>query len=182
MNLTGRRGLTVTAVACALAAAVVLLAATRGWQEVILHQVAPLPPRTTHRTGTDLAPWLPALGAVALAGAGALFATRGVARAVVGVLLALSGAGTAVAALVTLDDRVTVVWPLLCTVAAAVITAAGVVTVRFGRSWPGMGARYDRPAPAPAGATGTPTRPASQAELWDALDRGEDPTTRDGGL
>jgi uncharacterized membrane protein (TIGR02234 family) len=51
-----------------------------------------------------------------------------------------------------------------------------VVTVRSGRSWPGMSARYDRPATTPEK---KPDRPASQAELWDALDRGEDPTKDD---
>ncbi|GAA0734804.1 Trp biosynthesis-associated membrane protein [Dactylosporangium roseum] len=179
MKLEGRRGLTVTALACAAGAAVVLFAATRGWQEVLTQRVAPLPPVTSHRSGTELAPWLPALGAVSLAGAGALLATRGVARAVVGAVLALSGAGIAVAALVTLGQDVIVVWPLLCTVAAVVVAVAGVATIRFGRTWPEMGARYERPKTTVE--QRAPKRPASQAELWDALDRGEDPTTRDGG-
>jgi hypothetical protein len=34
-----------------------------------------------------------------------------------------------------------------------------------------MGARYDRPPAKPE------RKPVTQAELWDALDRGEDPTT-----
>ncbi|GGM43551.1 Trp biosynthesis-associated membrane protein [Dactylosporangium sucinum] len=180
MRLDGRRGLTVVALACGAAAAVVLLAATRGWQEVVTERVAPLPPATTHRTGTDLAPWLPALGAVALAGAGALLATRGAARLVVGGLLSVAGAGIAAAALLTLGDGVTVAWPVLSALAGIVVAAAGVATVRSGRTWPAMGARYERPK-RPDAPDGAPRRPASQAELWDALDRGEDPTTRDGG-
>ncbi|MET7393261.1 Trp biosynthesis-associated membrane protein [Dactylosporangium sp. NPDC005572] len=180
MRLDGRRGLTVTALACAAGAALVLLAATRGWQEIVTERVAPLPPETVRRTGTDLAPWLPALGAVALAGAGALLATRGAARLVVGGLLTVAGAGTVVAALLTLGDGVTVAWPVLSALGGLVVAAAGVVTVRFGRSWPAMGARYERPE-RPRTPDGEPRRPASQAELWDALDRGEDPTTRDGG-
>jgi hypothetical protein len=36
-----------------------------------------------------------------------------------------------------------------------------------------MAARYDRPAPAP---TGSAKRPVSKADVWDALDRGDDPT------
>jgi hypothetical protein len=174
VTLSGRRGLTVTALACAAGAAVVLLAATRGWQDVLTHQVSPLPPRTTHRTGAEIAPWLPALGVVALAGAGALFATKSVARLVVGALLAVSGAGIAAAALMTLDDRVTLWWPVLCAAGGVVVLTAGVATVQAGRSWPGMAAKYERPEAKP-----TPKRATSQAEFWDALDRGEDPTTHD---
>ncbi|MGI5237239.1 Trp biosynthesis-associated membrane protein [Dactylosporangium sp. CA-139066] len=171
-----RRALALTALVCAVGAALVLVAATRDWQDVVTVQPAPLPPITKHRSGTDIAPWLTALGVVALAGAGALFATRAAARLVVGALLVLSGAGVAVAALVTLDDHVKVAWPLLCVVGGLAVLAAGVVTVRSGRAWPAMGARYERPA---APAERKPDRPASQAELWDALDRGEDPTTHD---
>ena len=172
---------TATVLACAVGAAVVLFAATRAWQEIMVHQVSPLPPYTGYRSGTDMAPWLPALGVVALAGAGALLATRGVARLVVGVLIALSGVGIAVAAGETLGHQVIAGWPVLCIAAAVVIIAAGAATIRFGRSWPAMGTRYDRPEK-PAEPVGAPKRPASQAELWDALDRGEDPTTRDPNL
>jgi hypothetical protein len=175
VNLTGRRGLTTTTVACAVGAAVVLLAATRGWQTHVTVQPSPLPPLTTQRTGTEIAPWLPALGVVGLAGAGALLATRAAARLVVGALLIVSGAGVVIASLVTLDDDVEVAWPLLCVLGGLLVLAAGVVTVRTGRSWPGMGARYERPAAAPEPSH----RPASQAELWEALDRGEDPTADD---
>jgi hypothetical protein len=174
MSFEGRRGLTTTAVACALAASLVLLAATRSWQDLVTAQPSPLPPITEQRTGADIAPWLPALGVVALAGAGALFATRAAARWAVGVLLVLAGAGTAVASLVTLGDEVKVAWPLLCTLGGLVVLAAGVVTIRAGRSWPGMSARYERPS-----AAVPPKENASQADLWDALDRGEDPTRGD---
>jgi hypothetical protein len=174
VTFSGRRGLTVTALACAAGAAMVLLAATRSWQDVLTHQVSPLPARTEHRSGTEIAPWLPALGVVALAGAGALFATKGATRLVVGALLALSGAGIAAAALMTLDDGVKVGWPVLCALGGLVVLVAGVTTIRAGRSWPAMGAKYDRPVAKPA-----PKRATSQAELWDALDRGEDPTTHD---
>ncbi|WP_432829262.1 Trp biosynthesis-associated membrane protein [Dactylosporangium sp. CA-092794] len=177
MNLSGRRGLAITAVACAAGAALVLIAATRSWQDVVTARPAPLAPTVEHRTGADIAPWLPALGVVALAGAGALFATRAAARLVVGILLLLSGAGVVVAALLTLGDGAGVAWPLLCVLGGLLVLGAGAVTVRAGRSWPGMGARYERPA-APAK---RPDRPVSQAELWDALDRGEDPTERGDG-
>ncbi|MET7424155.1 Trp biosynthesis-associated membrane protein [Dactylosporangium sp. NPDC005555] len=165
----GRRGLAVTTLATAVASAVVLFAATRNWDTVMTHQVSPLPPMTQHRTGTQMSPWLPALGAVGLAGAGALLATRGRLRTIVGGLLALAGIGLVVAVIETLRHGVDVGWPLLTIVAAAVVVVAGGVTIRYSDTWPEMGARYERPA------TGTTAKPR-QTELWDALDRGEDPT------
>ncbi|WP_433208668.1 Trp biosynthesis-associated membrane protein [Dactylosporangium sp. CS-047395] len=161
----------------------VLLAATRSWQALSVAQPAPLPPLHTDRTGTELAPWLPALAVVALAGAGALFATRAVARLVVGVLLLVAGAGIVVAALATLGDDVKLVWPLLCVPLGLVVLASGLVTVRVGRSWPGMGSRYERPSVASSSSSESPAAPARKrdpdTELWDALDRGEDPTDDD---
>lgn len=167
---TGRRGLTVTALATAVASAVVLFAATRDWDAIMTHQVSPLPPTTEYRTGTDMSPWLPALGAVGLAGAGALLATRGRLRTVVGGLLALSGLGIVGAVIETLQHRIDAGWPALTIVAAVVVVVAGAVTVRDSGTWPEMGARYERPQ------AGTGTAKAPQTELWDALDRGEDPT------
>jgi uncharacterized membrane protein (TIGR02234 family) len=57
----------------------------------------------------------------------------------------------------------------------------GGLAVRRGRGWPSMGSRYERP--------GVPRTPAedrpqyigpsrSDVAMWDALDRGEDPTRR----
>jgi LPXTG-motif cell wall-anchored protein len=167
--MSGRRGLAVTTLATAAASAVVLFAATRDWDAVMTHQVSPLPPMTEYRTGTDMSPWLPALGAVGLAGAGALLATRGRLRTIVGGLLALAGIGIIGAVIETLQHRIDVGWPVLTLVAAAVVVAAGAVTMKYSDTWPEMSARYERPD----GAAGR--RPGG-TELWDALDRGEDPT------
>jgi len=168
--MTGRRGLTLTTLATVLASAVVLFAATRNWDAIMTHMVSPLPPMTDYRTGTEMSPWLPALGAVGLAGAGALLATRGRLRIVVGGLLAVAGIGIIGAVIETLQHRIDVGWPVLTIVAAAVVVAAGALTIRYSDTWPEMGARYERPQ---AGGT---TAKAPQTQLWDALDRGEDPT------
>jgi hypothetical protein len=168
--MTGRRGLTVTVLATAIASAVVLFAASRHWDSIMTHQVSPLPPTTDHRTGSQLSPWLPALGAVGLAGAGALLATGGRLRTVVGGLLALAGIGVIGAVIEALRHGIGVGWPVLTLVAAAVVAAAGALTIRYSDTWPQMSARYERPQ---AGAT---TAKAPQTQLWDALDRGEDPT------
>ena len=170
-----RRGLVTAALTCAAAAALVLFGASRVWGEVVTDRVAPLPSTRTTRTGSDVSPWLPALAAVALAGAGALFATRGALRLAVGGLLVLCGAGIAVAALLPLSDGARPAWPVVCAVAAVAVAVAGGLTVRFGRSWPFLGTRYERATP-PVPKSATRSEPATQAELWDALDRGEDPT------
>jgi hypothetical protein len=101
-------------------------------------------------------------------------------------------------------------WPALAAVGGAVLLAAGLTAVIRGRRWPGMSARYDRPFPhastagtpaRPPGvdpatgrapATGDPSSPAGtqpgdavagdrrERTLWEALDRGVDPTEEPG--
>jgi hypothetical protein len=172
MSPRGRLALVV--VACAAAAVLALVAAGRPWEVEVTVRPAPLPELRTGRRGGDLRPWLPALGWVGLAGAGALLATRGVARRVVGGLLVLAGLGLAIgggSAVAGADPSP--VWPVLTGLAGLVVTAAGGAAVAGGRHWPAMGARYERPVREPAG--GAPDHPEA---LWDALDRGEDPTVR----
>jgi hypothetical protein len=162
-------GRSLAVVACAAGAGLALLAAGRTWAHVTVLRPAPLPPLYEARTGTALLPWLSALGLVALAGAGALLATRGLVRAAVGVLLLLSGLGLAAGALSRLAAGASPGWPLVTALGGLVVAGSGVLTVVRGRDWPGMGARYDRPA-RPSG------EPRGAAQIWDALDRGEDPT------
>jgi len=83
-------------------------------------------------------------------------------------------------------------WPYLTIVGGILIALSGAVTLVRGNRWTGLSSRYDRTAPAPqtpgaahpltAGQSPTATRTkASDAEptsrdLWDALNRGADPT------
>ena len=77
------------------------------------------------------------------------------------------------------------VGPLLAGSGGLALLAGGLAAALRGRRWPGMSARYETPAGA-ATTTGraaappaaTPERPVQQrsAAMWDALDRGEDPT------
>ena len=159
-----RRGFVVVIVACAVAAAVVLFGASRTWSQVVTQRPAPFPPLITKRTGASLEPWLPALAIVALAGSGALVALRGRLRAILGVVQILIGVAIAVLALRSTP------WAAVCVVGGLVIALTGVATVANYKAWPAMGARYERPAAKPE------RKPVTQAELWDALDRGEDPT------
>jgi hypothetical protein len=181
-----RRQLALVVVGCAAAAVLALVAAGRAWEVVVTLRPSPLPDLRVERTGGDLRPWLPALGWVGLAGAGALLATRGAARRLVGGLLVLAGVGLVVAGGSAVVAARSPVWPVLAGLAGLVVAGAGAVAVAGGRHWPVMGARYQRPA-GPGRVRDRPDRPAGDRldqpgarpeALWDALDRGEDPTAR----
>jgi Tryptophan-associated transmembrane protein (Trp_oprn_chp) len=168
-----RRELALVALACAAAAGLALFAASRAWTAEVLARPAPLPPVHRVRSGGSVVPLLPALAVVALAGAGALVATRGWPRRLLGVLLAACGAGIVVTAGYALAavDAVMVGGPAVALVAGAVLGLVGVVTLRRSGSWPGLGIRYAAPTRVPS--TAVAERPA---QLWDAINRGEDPT------
>lgn len=139
--------------------------------------------------GSELVPVAAAAGWLGLAAVVAIHATRGVGRAVVGTLLAVAGlavAGWAGERAVNLDSAAEAavagdaVPELISTtpaaaigtaVAGGVIAAAGVLTVVRGSRWPSMGRRYERSDQ--VGSRGTTTA----HDAWDALDRGDDPTT-----
>ncbi len=177
----GRRELVLAVLACTAGAALLLYAASRTWATEVAARPAPLRPVRTEHTGAGLVPALPALGLVALAGAGALVATRRYGRLLVGLALVLLGVAAAAGSgygLTRLDryaEHGGPAWPLLALVGGLVVVAAGLLAVVRGRDWPTMGGRYERAgtrSKAPAGASG----PDDAAGTWDALDRGEDPT------
>ncbi|MFI5957127.1 Trp biosynthesis-associated membrane protein [Cryptosporangium sp. NPDC051539] len=172
----GRRGLAVAVAAAVLGGAAGWLATGRVWVSETVERVAPLPPHVVHTTGRDLVPWASAAAVVGIAGGLALLATRGRSRLAVATLLAVAGVGTAAGGLRGLADHdSTFVWPVLCVVGGALILASGLVSLARGRRWAAMGARYDAPAArARAHAAAGPDAPP--AALWDALDRGDDPT------
>jgi hypothetical protein len=166
-----RREFAAVVAAVVVGAALVLLASTQVWLVEVQPRPAPLPPVEVSRTGGALVPAVPALALVALAGAGGLIATRGVARAAVGVLLALAG----VAELILLAGHLGSGWAVLGLVGALLVAAGGAATLWHGGRWPAMGSRYTRAASGPAEAAGPSV---GDTAMWDALDRGEDPTDR----
>ncbi|WP_329102369.1 Trp biosynthesis-associated membrane protein [Micromonospora sp. NBC_01699] len=182
---SGRRLLTYAVLLCLAGAGLALYAATRTWSVEITTRPEPLSALRDPHTGGELLPWLPALALVGLASAGALLASRGLGRRLVGGLLVLVGLGIAAGGgygLTAPDrDETNLLWPLLCGLGAVLVAAAGVLTVGRGHTWPAMGARYERVRPGAA-----PTAPGSSdagrvdagrtVAAWDALDRGEDPT------
>ncbi len=176
-----RRAIAVTVLATAAAAAVALYAAGSVWDPGAgglggagagPAGVAPPGARGGQVTGTGIAPWLPAAALVALAGAGALVAVRGAARRILGGLLAVCGGGVVAAGVVALAGTASPRWPAVCVCAGTVIVAAGAHTVRRGGAWPSMGGRFERGSHGARGGPGA----AREADLWDAIDRGDDPT------
>lgn len=196
--MSPRRQLGLVVLVCAAGAVLALVAAGRPWEVTVTPRPAPLPDLRTVHTGADRWPWLPALAWVGLAGAGALVATRGAARRVVGGLLLLAGAGLGGAGLAGTGAGGS--WPVLAGLAGLAVAGAGATALAGGRRWPAMGARYQRAgrggtagqagtagragtegrgraAPDPAGRSGPELRSRPEL-LWEALDRGEDPTDR----
>jgi uncharacterized membrane protein (TIGR02234 family) len=161
-------------------------------------QPAGLPTIHASASGADVAPLAAALGVVILAGFGAVVATRGWLRR-------LLGAGIAVASVVVLIAVLrpsgatdvltsglsakgwsggtyrtsTEPWRWLVLVCSVVTGLAGAATCRYGAGWAVMGSRYDAPGTAVPTAAESPTRPAeqlSETDVWQAIDRGRDPT------
>jgi hypothetical protein len=205
---TGRRQLAVAVIGCAVGAGAALFAASQTWAVTEGYRPVPFGPIGIKESGTELVPAVPALALVAIAGGGGILATRGRARIVVGGLIALTGLAMLVFLRPALDHGdVDLVWPVLVAAAALLITGVGVFTLRVGPAWPAMGSRYDRARPSvaePSSGSHQPNdEPNDAAERnarsadpsrvgdgandsgarqetawWDAIDRGEDPTSR----
>jgi uncharacterized membrane protein (TIGR02234 family) len=181
-----------TAVVAALAgAALVLAVAGRVWTtgDAPVHGSL----LAVEATGTAVTKVPTALAFLGLAGALAVWATRRAGRVAGGLLLALAGAGIAVASAAGAGDRSAIdraaaskaavtgvravdvagsAWPWLSLAGGLCVLLAGVVVAVRGSRWPGMSSRYE----APGRAGRAPRREATSADLWNALDRGEDPT------
>jgi uncharacterized membrane protein (TIGR02234 family) len=183
---TNRRSYALTLAACLAGAALSAYAVTRTWSLQLTARTGMTDLRTA-RTGTDAEPWVIGLALVALAGTGALLATRGVVRRVLGGLLALAGAGVALGAVLGragVDPGAAgagaTAWPIACVLGGLIIVAGGVTAARHGHQWPTMSARYDRKPVARAQvrrpSTDPELAPADHRAAWEALDRGDDPT------
>jgi hypothetical protein len=171
--VNGRRGLVTAVLLCAAGSVLALVAAGRTWAVAVTARPAPLPDLIVEHSGGDLRPWLPALAWLALAGAAALPATRGAVRRLVGGLLV-----TAAAAIVVGAGTAATVggagWPALAAAGGLAVAAAGGLAGRQSPRWPAMGARFERTAR--SGRDTPDPRQAAPEHLWNALDRGEDPT------
>jgi uncharacterized membrane protein (TIGR02234 family) len=186
------RALAVTCVGLAASAGLLWAGSATVW-----YRVAPAGAAPVELTGTQVAPWLGGMALLALAGVAGVVATGGVLRRLVGILLALAGAGVLVFGLRALlvdpyatdasastlpqpPDGVSVdalryqptevtAAPLLVVAGAVVLFAVGALVLVWERRLPRLGARYA--APGERRAERDPDRAA-----WQDLDEGRDPT------
>jgi uncharacterized membrane protein (TIGR02234 family) len=193
-------GMRLKILAAALTAAgggMILLSDSRPWAEGTITSPIQI---SVSAPGSSLTSLPYALGLTGLAGAVALFAVRRFGRHFVGVALLAAGVGTVVAVVQKISsiDTATLArsanqamgvdgyqitgasataWPFI-TIAGGVFIAAGaVVILARGRIWTGLSSRYERdPDAQPAAASPVPGTPTTNRELWDALNRGTDPT------
>ncbi len=105
-------------------------------------------------------------GLFALAAVGGVVATRGLGRRLVGVVTALVGV------LVVATGEA---WSVAT--GGTLLVLAGAATAWRATRWPSLSGRYDAGAGGTARAGSNPARRSH--DLWDALDRGEDPTRED---
>ncbi len=170
-------GLAVAVLAAAAGGGLALWAFGQEWTSVPVPRPVPLPPDARTQTGGQLVPWAPALAFVAVAGGIALLAVRRVGRVVVSLVLVAAGAGLVVGGAIGLDGglaggAVAAHWPALSLFGGVLVAAAGTLGLARGSGWARMGARYESP-------TARAAVPAQDAAgVWDALDRGDDPTAR----
>jgi uncharacterized membrane protein (TIGR02234 family) len=164
-GMAPRRQLTLAVVACVVAAGVALFAASRTWIVEVRPRPTPLPAVSVSRTGGDLAPVLPSLAFVALAGASGLVAARGRGRSVVAALLVAAGGGMAVAAAIggatsmgstALTGGGSAEGEPWALVWAGAGVLAGVAVVAVGMAWPAMGSAYERRRPVEPGRSDRP--------------------------
>lgn len=189
----------------ALGGGAALLISTRHWQSAVLPRQRPLADDVLQLTGrtTDASPTAFAL--VALAGVVAVLATRGLPRRLVGAVLGVAGLGLAWRSLAglralgadrvrTLDaathsgvgvepsvvPQVTVhpLWPWLSAVSGLLVAVAGLLVAARGQAWAGLSGRYETTRAEPAE---HPVPQPGDVALWNALDRGDDPTAPGAG-
>jgi hypothetical protein len=140
-------------------------------------------------TGAESQPLVAAAALVALAAWGVVLVMRGRLRRPVAVVGLLASVGALLSVVLgysaAQDDAVAAAvargasgdsfettlsaWYYLSALGALAATAAFVVAVARAPRWPTMGSKYDAPAARPA--------PASDEDMWRALDEGRDPTS-----
>ena len=200
--MSSRRELTAAVLGAVLAGGLALVAGGQSWARVTVDRSPPLPPVTGVLNGADAAPLVPATGLVLLAAGGGparrprrrpgrrraadgrrrrragLVGLRALTGGLDAAAADLPGVGGARSAAATVD--LAAGWPVLAVVAGLLGVAAGLLVVLRGRSWPGMGRRYERPG-SPAAPARVQTDEDRAQAAWRALDRGEDPTADPSG-
>jgi|GEM_PF-536000 len=184
----GRVELGAAVLLAAIGGGLALFATSRQWWVEQMPRPTPLPSLREPISGTDVAPWSAAAGLVSLAGAAALLATRRLGRLLVGLLVFVAGVALIMAGLLGLSAdgsagarriQLILAWPVATVVGGALGMVAGVLTcLRFSR-WStqstGLSSRYEAPGK-PHNRADIAGARLDPSLLWDALDRGVDPT------
>lgn len=181
--MSGRSYL-VTSVVLIAAAALAIWALGQVWVSAQVRD-SDLPVQMVDVTGSSLYPASLAAAWVTLAAVAAIVATRGRLRSAVAIVVMVCAAGIGMAAIAfplsshielisgnyqTNQDvsvSVTSYWVFVA-VAAVLVAGCAISALMFGSAWRSLSARQ-------SGAT------ARKNSTWDALDRGEDPTTAQDG-
>lgn len=124
---------------------------------------------TIDRTGTDLVPELVPIAVLCLAAIAAVVALSGWSRQALGVVVLLAGGG---AIALTAGGRGELPPRGVALAGALLLVVAGLLLVVRGRAMPKLGGSYQTPGAAKRAAD-------PDKELWQALERGDDPTERD---
>ncbi|MFI9009769.1 Trp biosynthesis-associated membrane protein [Actinosynnema sp. NPDC053489] len=124
---------------------------------------------SAHRSGGEVVPALTPLALLCLAAIAAVVALSGWVRRVLGVVVLLAGLA---AGFQGVDADGPVTGRGLVLLGALLVVAAGALLVLRGSAMPRLGGGYQTPGAAKR--TADPER-----ELWNALERGDDPTDRD---
>ncbi len=183
---TGWRGLTFAVLIGLAGSGLALYALTRTWAVEVIIRPAPLPDLRIPHDGPEE---LVGVAVTALAAIGAAtVATRGVLRRVVGMFVLLIGCSLAAGGISGVAHSLGLWagqrmaehgWPAaLCLVGGVAVGFAGWLTLRYGRYWPALGARYEPGRARTSGRSAARDGSAASVQAWDALDRGEDPTLR----
>lgn len=201
--MTGRRAYTLSVLAGILAGGAGFFAASRAWSTVTV-RTAGLPTDRVSVDGSQALPIVGAMALVVMAGSIAVLATAGRVRVAVGLVIAAAAAvsvafiltgttslrdamvqqvasspamaGDGAAQLRVAEQADGSPWRWVALVAAVLGLAVGAAVVAYGRAWPVMGRRYEAPSAPGADVADMRSGQASDADLWKALDRGDDPT------
>jgi uncharacterized membrane protein (TIGR02234 family) len=194
--MAGRRAYAVALVTGLAGALAVTVAMTRPWIRAVA-DVPGLPRIEVEVSGAGVAPLAGALGLVLLASFGAVVATRGWVRRVLGGVVVVAAIVVLVAATATPDSASAVedelsakgwaggayttqvvAWRWLALAGALCCLVAGVAIAARGHRWPVMGSRYDAPPAAarpPIEASSTPARASTEAPSTTTRATTEDP-------
>jgi len=199
MNPRREYGMTIAVLIVAAIGMIVAYGATWITATVPVFRGEVTPTRLVSLTGSMLIGSGAGAGWVAAACAAGIVATRTWGRTAIGILAALAGAAGGIPAIAFILSRGPLVtdalagdealevsgnaWWVVAALSGLAGMVAGAITAVRGRNWPSLSARYERPsATTPTGVqtaeseSDTTGTGATAITMWDALDRGEDPT------